>query len=121
MSTFKRFEEITAWKRARIVTNKTYCFCEKPGFNRDRNLQNQITRASVSIMANIAEGHGRRTPKDFAKYLGIARASALEAQSHLYVALDRKYIDKEEFNDTYFDLDEISKMTISLARYLRGI
>ena len=78
-----------------------------------------MRRASVSIMANIAEGHGRRTSIEFANFLNIARGSAVELQSHLYVALDLTYISQGEFEDVYAQLDEISKMTISLAQYLR--
>jgi four helix bundle protein len=70
-------------------------------------------------MANIAEGHGRRTSAEFANFLNIARGSAIEVQSHLYVALDMKYISQNEFDKIYEILDEVSRMTISLAQYLR--
>ena len=70
-------------------------------------------------MANIAEGHGRRTGAEFANFLNIARGSAIELQSHLYVAVDLNYIDQIEFNETYEMLEEVSKMTVSLAKYLR--
>lgn len=88
-------------------------------FARDFSLRDQIKRASVSIMANIAEGHGRRTRAEFANFLNISRGSAVELQSHLYVALDLNYITDEEFHETYEMLEEVSKMTVALARYLR--
>ena len=69
-------------------------------------------------MANIAEGSARRSDKDFASFVNIARASAAEAQSHLYVALDLNYIDMGTFDDLYAGLDEISRMLISLAKHL---
>jgi four helix bundle protein len=78
-----------------------------------------MKRASVSIMASIAEGHGRRTGAEFANFLNIARGSAIELQSHLYVALDLKYINRTEFDKTYKMLNEVSRMTIALAQYLR--
>lgn len=78
-----------------------------------------MKRASVSVMANVAEGHGRRTSTEFANFLNISRGSAIELQSHLYIALDLNYINQSEFNEAYEMLDEVSKMTLSLAQYLR--
>ena len=86
MTTFKRFEEIHAWQKARYVTQKIYKYSNASEFARDFGLRDQMRRASVSIMANIAEGHGRRTRSEFANFLNIARGSAIELQSHLYVA-----------------------------------
>lgn len=70
-------------------------------------------------MANIAEGHGRRTPTEFANFLNIARGSATETQSHLYVALDLNYLSQDDFSEIHEMLEEVSKMTVSLAQYLR--
>jgi len=75
--------------------------------------------AAISILANIAEGHGRRTVAEFANLLNIARGSAVELQSHLYIASDLGYITDNEFFEIYALLDEISKMNVSLAQYLR--
>ena len=71
-------------------------------------------------MANIAEGFGRRSDKEFADFLNIAHGSVSEGQSHLYIALDLEYVDEASFKDLYTLLDEISRMTLSLARRLRG-
>ena len=119
MATFKRFEDIEAWQKARVVTKSVYHISGKGYFARDRELRKQITRASVSIMANIAEGHGRRTRKEFANHLNIARASAHEVQCLLYVASDMEYIDRATFRELYSELGSVSKMTLSLAQYLR--
>jgi len=119
MSTFKRFEEIQAWQKAREITKKIYSMSNKNEFSKDFSLRDQMKRASVSIMANIAEGHGRRTTTEFANFLNIARGSAIELQSHLYVALDLKYIEQTEFKEAYEMLDEVSRMVLSLAQYLR--
>jgi four helix bundle protein len=121
MSTFKRFEEIKAWQKGREITRKVYSISNKSAFSKDFCLCDQMRRASISIMANIAEGHGRRTGTEFANYLNIARGSAIELQSHLYVALDLNYIGQIEFNEIYEMLEEVSKMTISLAKYLRKV
>ena len=119
MPTFRQFEEIQAWQKAREITKKIYSMSNKGEFAKDFSLRDQMKRASVSIMANIAEGHGRRTTKEFANFLNIARGSAVEVQSHLYVALDLNYINENEFNEAYELLNEISRMTLSLAQYLR--
>lgn len=120
MSTFNKFEEIKAWQKAREITKEVYSICRNEKIARDFSLIDQMKRCSVSIMANIAEGHGRRTGTEFANFLNIARGSAIELQSHLYVALDQNSIGKDDFEKIYAMLDEISKMTISLAQYLRN-
>ena len=119
MSSFQKFEEIIAWQKARVLTKRIYQVTREAGFSRDFGLSDQIRRASVSIMANIAEGFGRRTNKDFANFLVIAHASAAETQSHLYIALDLGYTSESEFRELYDLLDEISRMTMALCQHLR--
>lgn len=121
MATFKKFEDIYAWKKARILVRKVYRITRYYDFSRDFGLKDQSTRAAISIMANIAEGHGRRTSKDFAYFLGVARGSAIELQSLLYAALDQHYIERNEFEELYSDIEEVSKMTVALSKYLRKI
>jgi four helix bundle protein len=120
MATFQRFEEIQAWQKARLATRRVYETSRKAEFCKDFGLSNQIRRASVSVMANIAEGNGRRTNLDFAAFLVQAHASAAEVQSHLYVALDLGYISERDFNDIYGLFDEVSRMLMSLAKHLRN-
>ncbi|NNE65057.1 MAG: four helix bundle protein [Pyrinomonadaceae bacterium] len=121
MATFRRFEDIKAWKKARHVTKNVYRVSRQGEFRKDFALRKQIESASVSIMANIAEGHGRRTAREFANHLNIARGSSHEVQSLLYVAGDLEYIRETEFRAIYAELAEISKMLLSLARYLRSV
>ncbi len=121
MATFNSFEEIQAWQKAHDVTLLIYRITSNADFSKDFGLKDQIRRASVSIMANIAEGHGRRTNIEFANFLNIARGSVAETQSHLYVAVGLKYINKKDFEQIYQMLTEISRMTLSLARYLRDL
>src|SRR6267142_6913668 len=97
MPTFKRIEDIQACQKARQVTKIIYELTGNGMFARDFGLRNQIQRASVSIMANIAEGFGRRSDKEFANFLNMAHGSGSEVQSHLYVALDLNYISKPSF------------------------
>lgn len=120
MSKFSSFEEIKAWQKAHEITLKIYKITTNDKFAKDYGLRDQIQRSSVSIMANIAEGHGRRSNNEFANFLNIARGSVAETLSHLYIAKCLDYIDKSEFENIYSSLEEISKMTLALAKYLRN-
>lgn len=83
MPTFTRFEDIQAWQNARELTSQVYRLTKIGEFARDFGLRDQIRRATVSIMANVAEGFARRSDKDFANFINIARSSVAEVQSHL--------------------------------------
>lgn len=120
MATFSKFEEIQAWQKAKDVTLLIYHITANSNFAKDFGLKDQIRRASVSIMANIAEGHGRRTSIEFANFINIARGSTAEVQSHLHIARGLNYIDQKEFDEIYQTLTEISRMLLSLAQYLRS-
>ena len=87
-----RFEEIEAWKTSRQLTNMIYKLSEQGAFIKDFGLKDQIRRASVSVMSNIAEGFESRTDTQFINFLGHAKGSAGEVRSQLYVALELKYI-----------------------------
>ena len=97
MPTFRRIEDIQVWQKARQATRMIYELTGNGMFAKDFGLRNQIQRAVVSIMANIAEGFGRRSDKEFANFLNMAHGSVSETQSHLYVALDLGYIDQTSF------------------------
>lgn len=120
MATFRSFEEIKAWQKAREVTKLIYTVSARGAFAGDFGLRDQLRRASVSIMANIAEGNGRRSGKEFANFLNMAHGSAAEAQSHLYVALDLGYIDSESFSKLHSLLDEVSRMVKALSDHVRS-
>jgi len=83
------------------LTRSVYQLSGKSSFARDFGLRDQIRRASVSVMANIAEGFGRHSDKEFANFLNVVHGSAAETQSHLYVALDLGYIDEATFTAVY--------------------
>ena len=120
MATFSKLEDIQAWQKARQVTRMIYQVTVGGEFARDYGLRDQVRRASVSIMANITEGFGRRSDKEFANFLNVAHGSASEVQSHLYVALDMRYIEQAKFDEIYSLLEEISRMTLALAQRLRA-
>ncbi len=119
MATFRRFEDIRAWQKSREITTAVYLATANGSFAKDFGLRDQVRRSAISIMANIAEGFGRKTNKDFANFLVISHASAAETQSHLYIALDLNYISAETFDQLYRSLDEVSRMTMTLCQHLR--
>jgi len=119
MAGFKKFEEIQAWQKARKATKRVYEVTSDGKFAKDFGLRDQIRRASVSVMANIAEGQGRFSNKEFANFLNIAHGSTAETQSHLYVALDLQYLNQDSFNELYDLLSEVARMTMSLMKHLR--
>src|SRR5512140_1300547 len=97
MAGIMKFEDIQAWQTARELTKAIYRLTKQEGFIRDFGLQNQIRRAAVSIMSNIAEGFDSRTDVQFNNFLGTARASAGEVKAQLYAALDQGYITEVQF------------------------
>ena len=112
MAGITRFAEIESWKTARQLTSMVYALSNQPGFNRHFGLRDQIRRAAVSVMSNIAEGFESRTDVQFINFLGMAKASVGEVRAQLYVALDQKYIAEEQFKEA-FALAEICARQIS--------
>ncbi len=102
MALIERFEDIQAWQEARKLVKMIYILTNKDHFAKDYGMKDQIRRASVSVMANIAEGFDCDSKVEFARFLGIARRSAVEVQSLLYAAVDTNYISQNEF-DLYYE------------------
>jgi four helix bundle protein len=120
MATVKRFEDLNAWKTSRQLANQVYDVTHEDLFARDFGLRDQIQRAAVSVMSNIAEGFNSRTQRIFIDLLGRARGSAAEVQSQLYLALDRAYISESQFEDGYELADKVSRQIYRLVRYLES-
>lgn len=119
MGTIRRFEEIQAWQKARQLVGHIYRTCAEGPLSKDWGLRNQLCRAAVSAMTNIAEGFARSTDKDFAHFLDVAKASAVEVQSLLYVALDVCYIDEQEFRTLFQQADETIRLIGGFCSFLR--
>lgn len=119
MATFKKFEEIEAWKKARELTKRIYALSRSGAFSKDFGLRDQIRRASVSTMSNIAEGHDRSGTGEFIQFLATAKGSAAEVKSRLYVALDQKYMDERTFREISDLATETGNMIAGLMNYLR--
>jgi four helix bundle protein len=89
MNKIEKFEDIIAWQKARVLTKEIYTSTRVGLFAKDYGLKDQIQRASVSTMANIAEGFERGGDREFMQYLSTSKGSCGEVKSHLYVALDQ--------------------------------
>ena len=116
----ERFEDIQSWQEARILTKRVYGITKELSFKRDQALCGQIQRAAVSIMANIAEGFDRQSRKEFVQFLYYASASASEVQSHLYVALDQRYISEQDFEIMYEQAKKTKSLINGFIAYLKG-
>ena len=119
MSTFKKFEDIEAWKKSRELTRQIYRVSATGPFARDFALRDQIRRAAVSIMSNIAEGYDRSGTREFIQFLATAKGSAAEVRCQLYVALDQAYVDNSTFSELSALATEIGNMIAGLMTYLR--
>jgi four helix bundle protein len=120
MAGIQRFEDVKAWQAARALVREVYKACRETWLGRDFGLRDQISRAAVSVMSNIAEGFCRNGHKEFAHFLDIARGSCAEVQSLLYVAQDAEHISPSEFDRLY----ELANQAISIiggfSSYLRN-
>ena len=120
MATFKKFEEIECWKKARELTRRVYELSGKASFGRDFGLRDQIRRVAVSIMSNIAEGYDRSARGEFIQFLATAKGSAAEVRSQLYVAVDQGHIGESDFTEVSALAAETGRMVGGLMNYLRG-
>ena len=114
----ERFEQIEAWRETRNLTKQVYEMTNKTIFSKDFGLKDQIQRAGVSVMNNIAEGFDSHRNKEFIRFLEYAKRSASEVQSELYVALDQRYINQNEFDITYQQAATCKKLVIGFIKYL---
>jgi four helix bundle protein len=118
MGFIAKFEDILAWQEARKLTAAVYRMTGSGPFTHDFGLRDQIQRASVSSMSNIAEGFDCESRAEFGRFLGIARRSSVEVQSLLYVALDVPYIDIVEFERQYEQARKTKALIGGLKRSL---
>ncbi|WP_182865449.1 four helix bundle protein [Stieleria mannarensis] len=114
----RRFEEIEGWQLARELTNQVYAVASRGAFARDFGLRDQITRASGSVMHNIAEGFDGGSNAGFVKFLRYSQRSCSEVQSQLYVALDQSYISQGEFDAIYKQAAKTHAKVGGFIRYL---
>jgi four helix bundle protein len=105
-----KFEDFVAWQKARVLTREIYRVTEQGKFSRDFGLRDQVRRAAVSIMSNIAEGFERGRSSEFHQFLSVAKASCAEVRSQFYVALDVGHLTEQEFNDLMGKAVEVGRI-----------
>ena len=118
--TWKRFEDIEVWRKARELCKIINEITNKDNFSKDYELKRQIRKSSGSIMDNISEGFERDGKNEFIQFLSISKGSSGETRSQLYRALDNNYITKEIFKNLYNKTLEIGKMLSGLINYLKS-
>jgi len=119
MALIRKFEDIVAWQEARKLVSMVYEITSRGEFSKDFGLRDQIRRASVSTMTNIAEGFDCESNVEFARFLVIARRSSVEVQSLLYAALDVGYIDQETLKTYYEQAFKTKGLINALKRSLK--
>ncbi len=119
MAKIERFEDLHSWQKARELAKRVYELTRQEDFARDFELHNQIRRAAGSAMHNIAEGFDAGTNPEFIRFLKMARRSAGEVQSQLYLALDQGYITGDELRVAYALAAETKRLINGMIAYLR--
>ncbi len=118
MPKIERFEDIKVWGMAKELVAAVYRLSGEGKFSQDFGLRDQIRRASVSVMSNIAEGFERGSKKEFARFLRIAKGSSGEVRSQLYVALELGYVDSHEFSTMRARAEDVSRALSGFISYL---
>jgi four helix bundle protein len=119
VATVQRFEDLEVWQDARALVRRVYPLSAKFPNHETFGLTNQLKRAAVSVMSNIAEGFERGSNKEFVQFLFIARASCAEVRSHLYVALDLNYAPQSEIEEAREHSERLSRRLKTLIDYLQ--
>jgi four helix bundle protein len=119
MANYERFEDLPVWQSACAQTARVYQVCNQGAFARDFGLRDQMRRAAVFILSNIAEGFETRTKPLFADYLGRARASCGERRAQLYVASDASYLTEPMFESLRVTCVQLSKQLTGFAGYIK--
>ena len=114
MIKIRRFEDLIAWQKARQLAKDIYQVTALRAFSRDFGLRDQLRRASVSIMSNVAEGFDRGGRAEFHQFLVIAKASCAEVRSQLYVANDAGYISEDDFSKLMDNVNEVTRLVSGL-------
>ena len=120
MTTAKRFEDLEVWQKAKELTNQIYSLSSSGSFAKDFGLRDQMRRAAVSIMSNIAEGFESQTQALFIQFLNRAKGSSGELRSQLYIALEQQNITTGEFQVAFSTAELCSKQLASFIRYLES-
>ena len=114
-----KFEDMKVWQDAREFVSKIYKSTSKQKFNKDFGLRDQIQRAAISIMSNIAEGYERDSNRELIRFLQYSKGSAGEVRSLLYIASDLGYLTEKEYSDYHESSLLIIKQISNFIKYLK--
>lgn len=114
-----RFEKLEVWKQARAFVGQVYLLTKNFPKEERCSLVDQLRRAAMSIILNIAEGSDRKSDVEFIRFLRISLGSLNEVISGMYVALDLSYLTKDRFNEVYFDANQLTARINALVSSLK--
>lgn len=120
MAKVDRFEDLRCWQAARVLVNDVYRMSNDGIVSKDFDFRNQIRRAALSTMNNIAEGFGRYSKKDFTRFLEISLTSANEVKSLLYIAIDLQYLTLAKAVELQEKAEGLKSMNLALIKYLNS-
>jgi four helix bundle protein len=119
MAKIERFEDLMSWQKARELNRLVYKISRQGAFAKDFGLRDQIRRASISVMSNIAEGFERGGDKEFIQFLSNAKGSCGEVRCQLYAALDESYLSAAEFKELFERSLEVGRLISGMMTYLQ--
>ena len=119
MGTVRQFEDFEVWKAARVLANLVYDLTDEPSFRKDFGLRDQLRRAAVSVLSNIAEGFERGIDTEFCRFLVIAKGSAGEVRAQLYLVLDRQFATEDMVRQTGAQAILVSRHLSNFIAYLK--
>jgi four helix bundle protein len=117
--TVQTFEDLQIWKEARRLTQDIYRLTRAATFSKDFSLTNQMQRAAISMMSNIAEGYERGGNQELSQFLYIAKGSCGELRAQLYLAFDQGYVTQAKADELNNSLKRLSSMISNFISYLR--
>jgi four helix bundle protein len=120
MSKITRFEDLICWQKSRIMVNNIYSITKSGHLSKDFGLKDQLRRAAVSSMTNIAEGFARYHRKEFIRFLDISQSSSMEVKSLLYIVFDQNYLDDKTVSNLQKDAGEVHAITMGLLKHVNN-
>lgn len=119
MATITKIEDLLIWQEARVLVKGIFVLTSKEKFSKEFSLKDQIKRSAISVMSNIAEGHGRGGNKEFVHFLFIANGSLSEVKSQLYISFDFNLLNEQELNKFLADIFKIENMIKALVKKMK--
>lgn len=118
MAKIERYQDLKCWKQSRLSVNQVFKIISSASLKREFALTDQLKRAAISVMTNIAEGFSRYHKKDFIRFLNYAQSSARETESLLYIVLDQKMASAEEVKIIQRNCDHCAAMILALIKHI---